>query len=422
MVAVAGLRGTGSWGPNERPTNFREMILWRNTRGSAPIFALSSKANKEASTDPIYNWWDEAVGIKRLQLGAAVATTDTVFTVVGSDPTSDTPTAVFGSALHLVPGDLLMWEPNNPASYTGFGEIIEVVQVLSATTFVAKRGACGTTIATMAYSGAGTGDFLLNMGRAFAEGTSAPKSVTNNPVGYQNYTQIWKTSYEMTENAALTHVRTGDTRSNDKLRRSKDHAQAIELNMIFGQKSVTVGENNQPKRTTGGILSFLPKSNADDTVNRVINFTSAVTIPKFLDAISRVFQYESPGGDERMVFCGNKALNEINKVIMGSGEIAWGPTIEQWGLNVTEMRFPQGTLFFKRHPLFNMHAALSACMLVVDFSAIRWRYVKGRDGVFKDDVQLKDEDLHRGFWLTDGGLEVWYGGQTMAFLTNISAT
>lgn len=28
-MAVAGLRGTGDWAMDERPKNFREMILWR---------------------------------------------------------------------------------------------------------------------------------------------------------------------------------------------------------------------------------------------------------------------------------------------------------------------------------------------------------------------------------------------------------
>ena len=28
-MAVAGLRGTGDWATDERPKNFREMVLWR---------------------------------------------------------------------------------------------------------------------------------------------------------------------------------------------------------------------------------------------------------------------------------------------------------------------------------------------------------------------------------------------------------
>jgi hypothetical protein len=43
-MAIAGLRGTGDWGTDERPKNFREMILWLNPNGTAPIFALSSRA------------------------------------------------------------------------------------------------------------------------------------------------------------------------------------------------------------------------------------------------------------------------------------------------------------------------------------------------------------------------------------------
>ena len=40
-MAVAGLRGTGDWATDERPKNFREMILWRNPNGMAPLTALA---------------------------------------------------------------------------------------------------------------------------------------------------------------------------------------------------------------------------------------------------------------------------------------------------------------------------------------------------------------------------------------------
>ena len=45
-MAVAGLRGTGDWGTDERPKNFRETILWRDPNGSAPLTALMSKMKK----------------------------------------------------------------------------------------------------------------------------------------------------------------------------------------------------------------------------------------------------------------------------------------------------------------------------------------------------------------------------------------
>ena len=46
MAAVAGLRGTGDFGTDERPKDFREMILFLNPNGDTPIFGLTSKAKK----------------------------------------------------------------------------------------------------------------------------------------------------------------------------------------------------------------------------------------------------------------------------------------------------------------------------------------------------------------------------------------
>ena len=57
--AFAGLRGTGSWGTDERPTNFRETILWRRPNGNAPLTALLSKTKSEKVDDPQFSWWEE---------------------------------------------------------------------------------------------------------------------------------------------------------------------------------------------------------------------------------------------------------------------------------------------------------------------------------------------------------------------------
>jgi len=56
MAAVAGLRGTGDWATDERPKNFREYILWRSPNGTAPIFALMSRVQKESVNDPEFSW------------------------------------------------------------------------------------------------------------------------------------------------------------------------------------------------------------------------------------------------------------------------------------------------------------------------------------------------------------------------------
>lgn len=413
MAAVAGLRGSGDWATDERPKSFREMIMWREQRGMAPVLGLSSRARKESVADPEFNWWDEPIGIVRLQLNGAVSsTTQQTLTVDSADPSTSAPGINWGLAKHLVPGDLLLYETELASGETAAfaNEIVEVVQVLSDTSIIVKRGAAGTTAATMADNG-----YLLKIGSSFAEGTGAPKSVSRNPMKYTNYCQIFKTTYEITGTAEVTSTRTGDPVSNDKKRRMWDHARDIELAILFGQSSETTGENGKPLRTTKGLRRFIPTTN-------VTIFSAAVTSSTFLDAVYKVFDYDTPAGDERIVFCGNQALNEFNKVAQSSGDISFGPVIRQWGLALREMILPQGRLYFRTHPIFNQHSTLNKAMLIVDFSALRWRFTKGRDTKFQDNVQAKDEDVRRGQWMTEGGLEVFYGGLTCGYLGNISST
>ena len=68
-MAVAGLRGTGDWATDERPKNFREMILWRNPNGMAPLTALLSKMKSESTDDPEFAWYEEELNALRLTEG-----------------------------------------------------------------------------------------------------------------------------------------------------------------------------------------------------------------------------------------------------------------------------------------------------------------------------------------------------------------
>lgn len=408
-MAIAGLRGTGSFGADERPKSFREMILFRRPNGDAPVFALSARASAETVSDPEHSWYDESLDIVRLTTSAALDTTETLVEVSGTDPDAANPDRVYGSAEHLVPGDLLLVETNAFGS-TFAPEILEVVQVLSPTQFVAKRGAAGTTAANIA-SGAG----LLKIGSVFSEGESAPLSATRNPIKFSNFAQIFKTSYQVTKTAAVTRYRTGDPVKNDKRRKAFDHSRDIEFAMLFGVKSEVIGPNGQPKRTMGGIRSFLPASH-------VTSLTSGWTINDLLDAVDPVFAFTSEAGDERIVFAGSGALNSFNKVIQSStADLNFDGLATVYGMNFRRFVIPQGSLFIKTHPLMSRHPVLTNAMFILDFSAIKWRPLPNRDTKAIDNVQAKDEDVIRGFWLTEATIEVLGGGLTMGYISNVVA-
>src|SRR5210317_853988 len=124
-MAVAGLRGTGDWGTDERPKNFREMILWRNPNGSAPLTALMSKMRTQSTDDPEFAWWEEELNPIRLEASAQVVTANVTFTVTNGDLDAE----------DLVIGDLLMVEKATVTTYSY--ELLQVSAISSATQFVA---------------------------------------------------------------------------------------------------------------------------------------------------------------------------------------------------------------------------------------------------------------------------------------------
>jgi hypothetical protein len=412
MSGVAGLRGTGDWGVDERPKDFRDNILFFNPNGEAPIFALSAKAGKRVVKDPEFAWWCEGNALVRLQTTAATyAAADTVFTVGTADPGTTTLGANYGTATNLKGGDLLMVEPATETT-TYAPEIIEVDTVLSDTQFTAKRGAAGSTAGTI-----GASAWLTLIGSSYAEGTGAPRAVSRNPLKFFNYTQIFKNTYELTGTADKTTVRTGDPWSNDKKRKSYDHSRDIELAMLFGRRSETTGDNGKPKRTFGGLRTFIPASNS--TI-----FGSAVTPNALIDSIGMVFDYNTGAGDTRIMFIGNQAAIELGKIFNAATNIHINTTerVKVYGIHFQEVLLPQGRILIKTHPLMSRHGVYKKSGFVLDFDALKWAPLTGRDTKVKDDVQTPDEDVRRGYIMTEAGIEVDYGGLTMAYLGNISAT
>lgn len=410
MTAVAGLRASSDVGTDERPKNFREMILFRNPKGTSPIFALTSRAKKKVVDDPEFAWWEEPNVNVRLQVNGSHASGLTTITVDSPDPTAANADRQWGLATHLKPGDLLQVETTQTSAYDQ--EWVMVTGVLSETSFTVQRGVAGSTPATIPDD-----TFLTLMGSAYAEGTDAPIAVSRNPIKYNNYTQIFKDTYELSRTADKTKYRTGDLWSNDKKRKTFDHSRGIEWAILYGRKFETTGTNGKPLRFMGGLRSFIPPS-------RTTVFGVAVTVNTFLDAVYRVFDYDTGAGDERIVFAGNAALNSLNKVIQAdaNSDINYQGVFEIFGMNFNRFVTPQGTLYIKTHPLMNVHGLYERSMFVLDFDSIKYVHLKDSDTKNKDDVQSKSEDVRRGFYQTECSLMVDRGGLTCAYLGNISNT
>lgn len=405
MAAVAGLRGTGDWGTDERPKNFRELIMWRNPNGSAPLFALTSRVASESVNDPEFSWWDEPNDLIRLQVNGALTNVATTVVVDSGDPDATNPGLTYGLATHLKPGDLLMVEKTESATIDN--ELIQVTSVASGTSFDVTRGVAGTTAAAIADD-----TFLTKIGSAYAEGTDPADATSRNPIKYNNLCQIFKSTYDVTRTAEKTKARTGDVVSNDKKRKVFDHSRDIELSMMFGQKFETTGSNGKPLRYMGGLREFIPT----DTTTI---FGAGVTLSVYMDAVSPVFDWDTSAGDERIVFCGNGYLNTLNDLAALNGQVRFMETIKVYGMNLRRFVLPQGQLFIRAHPLMNRHALYQNSAFIIDFSALKYRYL--RDTFAEDNIQTPGADRREGQWLSEISLEVRHGGLSCGYHGNFTS-
>jgi len=395
MAFFAGLRGTGSFGTDERPKSFRETILFLNPNGSAPLFALTSKAKTESVDDPEFNWWEETNTICRLIVNGALDNNPATVTVV-----------VTGDALQLIPGDVLYVEPaTQVAAFTQ--ERLRVVSVTNATTFTVQRAAAGSTIANI-----GNGLALFRVGNAQSEGNVSISSSSTNPTKYNNYTQIWKTPYQISKTALATKFRTKDPKKNEQTRKMFQHSEKIEQALMFGVpfETVDASNGNMPLRYTMGLRHFI-------TSNRTV-FTADPTEDTFIDAVYPVFDYDAGGaGDERLILAGNVALNYLNKLASGgsTSRVRFDKVVEFYGMKLQRWIIPQGTLLIKSHPLMNVHPVFRSSMFVVNPAGITYRPLSGRDTKLQTGLEPNDADYIKDQWLTEGGFE-YHFERTMAYI------
>lgn len=405
QINIAGLRGTDNFTTGERPENFRETILWLNPNGEAPLTALLSKMKSEKTDDPSFHWFEESQGHVRPQITANEVIEG--ISVVEVDP-DDILNGISGIG-SIVAGDILVRE--SIIAMPGSGEQVLVTSVNVATNeMTVTRGFGGTAIVLWT-----AGDRLTKIGTAFAEGTGAPEANTRNPSQINNFCQIFKSTIDITETSRKTNYRTGDLEKNEKKRKMFDHSRDMEMAFWFGRKSITTGPNNKPRRTTGGLLNFITTNNKLYDAG-----PNPLTEDDFIDDISQMFNFDGQGaGDQRLAFCGNEALTTLNILARTSPStrINFDGFVKAYGMKMMQWTIPQGTIYLKTHPLFNIVPGYSAMMAAINPAGMRYRAL--RDTQYKPNVQDNDEDTFKGEWISECGLEVNHE-KTMTVLGGLS--
>lgn len=380
-MAIQGLRHNNNWAADQRPKSWRETILRLYPNGKAPLTGLTAQMKSSAVDDPEYNWFEKALPTQRLQVSANVA--------IG-----DTSLAVVDGALALKAGHLLRFEGSTT------NEIVRVASDPTSDTAVSVvRGYSGTSAATLTI--ASELPYVHVIGSAYEEGSAAPTGVNYDPAKRYNYLQIFRNTLEMTRTASKTRLRTGDQVKEAKREALELHSVEMEKAFFWGRRSETT-LNGKPIRTTGGVLSFVDSNNVVDNTDGSFNMVELEGWMK------RIFDY---GSTEKMAFLGNTALAAINTCIRKNTAYNIAAGEKEYGMAVSRLVCPFGTLVLKTHPLFNQlssttYNAADSSMVVLDMENVMYRYLTGDDTRFEKDLQENGLDGMKSGYLSECGLEV----------------
>jgi hypothetical protein len=370
-----------------REGNWRRAILLRFPNGMVQLTGFMNLLKSEESDDPKFNWMEKAMPTQSAASTTALNnTTDDSFILGAAD------------AYAFRPGHIIRNETQ--ANH----EVMKVTNVSAdGLTVTVLRGNWGTKYATD-----GATDVFAVIGNANAEGSGSPESLGYAPDSFYNFTQIFKTPFDLTGTGLKTSVRYDPSGAwPEKMREAlMTHGIEHEKAAIFGKRAEYTGANGKKERTSGGILEFISAANK-------ITGVTTLTYDLMNGYLEQVFRTTLNSNQEKLMLAGSGFLNILNKVCKNNATMNILPKQDVFGMTVVEWVTPYGTLYIKIHPLFSHQARWRNNALIVDPAGCHVRPLRGRDTKRQQNIQDNDADLRKDQFMDELGFEWQHGDAHM---------
>lgn len=433
-VAVLGMRGSGNFAvSDERPKNYREMIMLLFPNGDAPLTAILSMLKSEAVDDAEFRWLEKGMPVQRAAVvGAATA---------AAKPADDADIAAGGTRpdtarITVKPDggaeDDISWvKVGHALQVESTGEILFVIKkqtdYLECERDMGSKFSGAGNLPAITGQADGTGDYVTVVGSGFHEGAAIGAAIAYAPLSHFNYTQIFRTPLFLTRTARKTRLRWDRTGAWIEARREalQIHATEMEKAFLFGERAeyttfdVGTGDapfdaglgSGQPLRLTRGIVGWLPTALTSTTagVHWDIGtaYSGALTEKTFEAWCEEIFRY---GGNEKLLLCGSTFLNVLNQMAKNKMTITAIPTDETYGMALSRLITPFGNLILKQHPLLSHNPTWRKDGIAVDVDKLAFRYID--DTTFLVNRQNPGDDASKDEYLTEAGLECHFSGST----------
>lgn len=385
-MAIVGLRHTDNFSPSEvRPKDWREGILLQYPNGEFPLFALTSQMKKESVTDPEFNWFEKRLDARRLNVASQVDTVATTITV-----SKDAKVVVAKTLLYVESTKEILFVTTDPTSDTSL---------------TVSRGAAGTVAATIPANAK-----ILVIGTAFEEASLPPTGQAYDPFRRYNYTQIFRRTLEISGTAKEIDLRTGDALKEAKREALEYISIDIERSFWFGNRHQDTYQG-KPRRFMGGVLSQLSDSNIFDASKSA----DGVSFDDLEAYMKDLFKY---GSSEKMVFSGDLALLTIQRIIRQEPGCTWSftPQTKEYGMNVSRLVTPFGTLVWKTCPLFSQSTSdlsgdtpvygFDSYAFVLDMARVKYVYLKNRDLKYQPNLTETGLDGEKSGYICECSIKI----------------
>jgi hypothetical protein len=372
MSILSGIFNT-SLNPAELNTrSFAGTILRLFPNGSAPLFALTSQAGKSKAKSSTHGYFSKTLTFVKTKInnGAGYLVGDTTFTV-------DSTTGML---------------PNMVLHNVRTRENYRITSVASSTSVVVTR-AFGRVVA----AAINDNDDLIQVGTAFAEGSTRPTAKQLATTYVANYTQIFRNAWGLTDTARASMAEMGYSNIAES---RKDcamyHSIDIESAILYGQPKMDTS-GTQPVHATQGIIDALYQYASGN-----INAAGATTnYDELVALVEEAWTYSTDASNpkSRTGFCDQVAMKVMHQIARKSGQIEMNQKETSFGMQFTEFKFYKGTINLIEHPLMNgIATAATGTMLVLDLPALKLAYMDGRDTV-PEEYNVQGAKVENG---TDG--------------------
>ena len=374
---ILGMMGTGSYGADDIPDNWRRAIMRLQPNGDTPLMGMLSMLDSQETSSPHFHWWEKDPAVIEIFInnGAGYALGILALAVDNGAGTGMAAVCKAGTMLYVA----------------RTGEIMRVaVDPAVGTTITVARGV-GTTAAQALVDD----DPIYVIGSAYEEGASVPTAQSWLPTESDNYTQIFRTALDATRTDLQTNKRWGTGKSYPELVRDawEIHMKGLEFSLIFGEQAIDV-TSGYPRRITRGIRGSVAAAN-------LTNFAGSFTEDDLDAALEGVFRY---GNQEKLLVGGSTVLSNFAKIAKTKGQLEPVPGNETYGMVVRRYVTPFGSLILKNHPLMNQIATMRDSAIIVDLPYCKLRYIQ--DTVLLQNRQDSGEDRLTDEFLSEIGFEI----------------